>query len=582
MTVSKCPHCNETFRVPEQADFAAGLPRDAYGECPWCNELFMMTAVLGKLPPMLTVKSGDGQPIAFAAAAGGPFAASVEQPRQTEDVFDPNATIEEDEGGRETITDDSWMKSGSVGGASNASSDTVADASRPTAVDGDDFEIVETLPAAEGDLTAADANDWVDSDLADSDLVDSDTLEDRWGEAASEEEDEFQLQPLSESFQPMPMRVNGAARPARKKSSPLKTIVGVAVGGALSLPIADGLLTLAGRESMLGIWPTSPSSATVATDVRVNPPAMDPPPPRETIKATGRTLNLPDMSPEPPVSVDELSADQMPVDEMPATSRTIPEVSYPVESVAEVTGLTEVTEFTEATESADVAANDVAAMTLPELPGTPEPSARPATSVESADRGFAMPASPVVAPERATESITESMTEPVTETVAQNINRLREVPTSTPPTNPALAESINQANEVLNEIESMDASDPLRRKAMAIAYREIAEVAEDATADATPARELIDRIKKLPELVTTYEAAAANWLTHASRKTPGILIIGKPVTEGMAKSIELESGRPITVAGDASFPDSPRVIALGRILGDGSDATVEVVVAESL
>lgn len=568
MTVSKCPHCDEPFRVPEQADFAAGLPRDAYAECPWCNELFMMTAVLGKLPPVLTIKGGDGQPIAFAATGAATRGTS---PIELEDDFDPNATITEDEGGRETITDDTWAETGS--------SDAVLGERLPTAkpIEVEDLEVVEDFQD-----DTPDDDQWPSGDA-------EATIADDWGQSQFDvdgDDNDLQLQPTSESFNPAPMKVNPAARPVRKKSSPLKTIIGVAVGGALALPIADGLLTLAGRESILGIWPSKSSSGPIASNVRVNTPGMNEPAVRETVKATGRTLNLPDMQMDPPTESElanepELAADpesavdtMLGVDSEPETqtmTAPVPKVAYPAMDETAI-------------EEPIVAAPT---MTTPEMSNLP--AAKPA------DSGFAMPESPVVAPETAAEPAPEMEPAPeiesaieidaapeMTTPVESITNGLREVVEATAPASSALTDSIDEANEVLNEIESMDASDPLRRKAMAVAYREIAEVAENASSDAAPARELIQRIKNSPDLVKTYGSAASNWLTYAGRKTPGILIIGKPGVDGLAKSIELESGQPITVSGDADFPDSARVIALGRIVGDGSDAAVEVVVAESL
>lgn len=78
MIVSKCPRCQEDFRVP-----AGPIPSDAQAICPWCREQFALSEVLDQLPPMLEVLGPEGTPIEIDEASAfenAPVAIDTDSP----------------------------------------------------------------------------------------------------------------------------------------------------------------------------------------------------------------------------------------------------------------------------------------------------------------------------------------------------------------------------------------------------------------------------------------------------------------------------------------------------------------------
>jgi len=61
-------------------------------------------------------------------------------------------------------------------------------------------------------------------------------------------------------------------RVKRRKSSPMKTIVGVVIGGAAAFPIAAGILALAGKPLDLGFWPFDGQTIATKTSRSAAPP----------------------------------------------------------------------------------------------------------------------------------------------------------------------------------------------------------------------------------------------------------------------------------------------------------------------
>ncbi len=573
MTVCNCPHCDETFRVPDQANFAAGLPRDAYAECPWCNELFMMTAVLGKLPPMLKIKGGDGQPISLGSfAAASPIDADdFEHGDSDDEAFDPDATIADEQVGRETISDDTWQDAGSSE-AMLGDMPTVVD--EPTL----DFEGVDQ----EGQDVSFDSDqDTIPADSFSAEQFSGEPISDDWNtsgdQLVADDDDELNLRPITERQSPTPMRVVQGNRPVKKKAASWKTAVGVVLGGALALPIADGLLVLAGRDSILGIFPSKSSSST-ASNVRVNTPMPNTPPPMDMVKATGRTLDLSNTDLPTTTTEGEAETPRPSVDDMlDQASMSAEPVEVPKATYPEADPNLKI-------ESGNESKTMSGGFGMPAE--VPSPSSAPELEIAPEPVVAAEPKSPAMGMPNELRDVTEvtaspkldtPQPEPEPEQVSEQVPE-----PAVPVVDAALASAIDEANEVLDEIDSMDPADPLRRKAFAVAYREIAEVAEAATGDADVTGELIARIKRSPDLIKTYNAAATNWLTYAGRTTSGILIIGKPSGDGDDRSIMVEPNQPISISGEPSLPDAGKVIALGRIIGDGANASVELVVAESL
>ena len=225
MITSNCPRCQEPFRIP-----AGQLPDDAYATCPWCRETFPLSEVLASLPPALEISTADGEPLVIREQAALGIASTGNASEQSGEGFevledDLNATVSNETVMSETIAEDSWNQTS--------------------------FEVDE---------------DHVDLQVEDP--------SDSWDKPQVAE-------------QPAPMTV--APRPRRKKSSGLRTMIGIVVGGLLSIPIALGILLLVGREPDLGFWPfDGPGTRRTPTAAPLGPLSERPQPSNDN---RGRTLD---------------------------------------------------------------------------------------------------------------------------------------------------------------------------------------------------------------------------------------------------------------------------------------------------
>ncbi|MGB7323285.1 MAG: hypothetical protein WBD31_00330, partial [Rubripirellula sp.] len=312
MTVSNCPRCAEPIRLPVDPEFSGSLIDDAQGECPWCGDSFPMSELVGKLPPMLVVRSADGQPITPAVAAAG---------TGLSDAGLAGTGLSGAAAGLAGV----GAAAGAMGVASSAiGGDLMDDDDLGNLTVGDEAGLNETTSETivEDDLASSDetvsdlgseevASFSLDDDLDDdhgvgADNSDGDNQYDDDVPVVDDQPIEYQLDSIDDHSisadwdadqDSQPMRVSPTRR--KKKGAPWKTAVGVIAGGALALPIADGLLTLAGRESILGIWP-SKSTSVANNNVRVSPP-MDMSDDSNTTggqtEPAGRALDMPSTEP---------------------------------------------------------------------------------------------------------------------------------------------------------------------------------------------------------------------------------------------------------------------------------------------
>lgn len=225
MITSICPRCQETFRIP-----AGQLPDDAYATCPWCRETFPLSEVLANLPPALEITTADGEPLVIHEQAALGIASTGNASEQSGDGFavvedDLHTTVSNETVISETIAEDSWSQTS--------------------------FEVDE---------------DHVDLHVEDP--------SDSWDKPQVAE-------------QPTPMTV--APRPRRKKSSGLRTMIGIVFGGLLSIPIALAILLLVGREPDLGFWPFDGPGTRRAPTAAPPGPLSERPKPSNT--NPGRTLD---------------------------------------------------------------------------------------------------------------------------------------------------------------------------------------------------------------------------------------------------------------------------------------------------
>ncbi|MFG0262995.1 MAG: hypothetical protein ACF788_11440, partial [Novipirellula sp. JB048] len=216
MLTCHCPRCDEEFSLP-----TAAVPADATAQCPWCSELYPASEIIDKLPPMVALIAADGQPLFLetesGVAQGSLAATAVGAPETESPSWGEQAELTMEAAGEPGLGPDAGLADAGLAGDNTM-----------------DF-----LHSDAG--TATDFRD--DSDVQD------------WGAAslgeASAAEDSGDAAPL------MLMKVRSvpSSNRRRKKSSPLKTLIGVAMGPLVALPLAGGILLWLGKAPDLGFWP---------------------------------------------------------------------------------------------------------------------------------------------------------------------------------------------------------------------------------------------------------------------------------------------------------------------------------------
>ncbi|TWU47904.1 hypothetical protein [Rubripirellula reticaptiva] len=578
MTVSNCPRCAEPIRLPVDPEFSGSLIDDAQGECPWCGESFPMSELVRKLPPMLVVRSADGQAITPALAGAAVGLAGIGTGTAAGIVGNASAAV-----GGELMDDD------------DLSNLTVVDEpGLNETINDDDLGVVDADETVSDFGSEADASFSPDDDLDYNQDIESDEhADDGYDDVpvVDEQPIEYQLDSANEHSisadwdadqDSQPMRVSPTRR--KKKGAPWKTAVGVIAGGALALPIADGLLTLAGRESILGIWP-SKSTTVSSNNVRVSPPmelSDDNDPTNSQPEPAGRSLDMPSTQSSSLQDASSAISDLMNAAEATTTES---ETSFP-DPAAEPA----VADYGNVEEPETPSEDSLAmpAMETPsfDVPVTEEPvAAEPIAEEPTAETGFT--AQPSIDTPEIDVSATDAFSMPPADSVADAPAATEALSAFAPPAepieetadSPELTSALDEANRTLDAVLAMDDSDPLRTKAMAVAYREISKVGVLADANSDSAKDLLTRVKQSP-LLSKYENASTKWFSYPNRGTEGILVIGK--TESTASGQGIRVGDELVLVSQGELPSSDRVIALGKISGDAANTTVEVTVAESL
>lgn len=293
-----CPRCEESFRVPDSP-----LPQGLRLRCPWCSELFDVSELSHRLPPMAELIGDDGEPVSLQSIVAGTDASlmSASSLLSTASKFDLP-------GGESLLRDAAIhrIEPGEIDGEGFDLADQepfteAFDSSKTIAVDqtvvihpDEDSRVFDPdrfdEPAV--DLAASDQNDEmenVDDDSVenvdeyeeedgaeyeaaydaeyDEDLefgAEPDEVDSQVG-AYDDAENEAQRIPIQGPVAPRPLSaavardfgsVPVAARPRpKKKGSSLKTALGILGGGLLAIPAAAGVLTLFGRKPDLGFYP---------------------------------------------------------------------------------------------------------------------------------------------------------------------------------------------------------------------------------------------------------------------------------------------------------------------------------------
>ena len=620
MITSVCPRCAESIRLP-----AEQLPEDAYATCPWCRESIPLVEILHRLPPMVEIVSADGQVLDFSRRAEQPLATAagtaalgvggfgedpegdvrlsardleapplssgiapieLEEPGYSGEV-DPDAKTVSDE----TVTDETWHEES----FSSESSGEVA------------FEVQDPRePAADG---------WEGGGLDSLEQVDA-------------------VSPMRVTPQP--------GLPRRSKGSGLRTVLQVAFGGLIAIPVAGVILwalTQFGVSVNLGFWPfddqasqgsTDRVAAAVPADAERQPlgptpnasqapqptPSLEPTPSLDLAPSLEATPSLdpgvptgeftepvpalsgvdsgpPEASGEPippaDMAPDATELRAKPVVNDPPTAD--PDPPAPAPRTPRRSPIDDIFSATR-----DVDPNVEASGEGLELPEFPEPeprepnmseevaelSGQPGGSDENPDPGANVnPAemrTPGDAPENGLREPVEP--EPTTDDLFPDPTPIAAEPQPVPES-AEVVEAAAGAVSWLEKLQSDDGTDGDRRRGVFIrTYAAIAELAEKVDGEGESVQKVIGLLKASPDLTRELGGATSQWLNFSARPSDGILLMGKPTPSGDA--VDIGNGKQIGISNQQALPSAPSVIVLGRIDERPDGKSVRVSYADTL
>jgi hypothetical protein len=533
MMVSNCPRCNESFRVP-----AGELPEDAYAECPWCLETFPISDVLNRLPPIMGVMSADGQPIQMTlqAASAGPVDQSLGGQEPGLGTVDPQEM--------EQFAEEPYSES------------------------------PDDLPQ---EMIRADADD-------------------SWSASTAVEDDDMSFQirdpqeaPGAEAI--APMRVSPMpALTRKKKKRGIGGIIGVAIGGLLALPLAGLILWLVG---FFGYGPFAqlpePPARSAATPVDLTQASQPP----------GQPLGMsltddPSQTPDPdPADAARAQIMEMPIDEEPVAVAVDATEFNPIDSVPMEAdpidsdpGGPLVLPSIDPPQIGDV---DPPEFVMPKeddpSPPSEDPIVRqPPTTIRQPESVSTTPVDAALAPPSSSELAPPIASEPAPpsnlELSPPSDPGLSTEPAPRPPVDSAQTiAAAETAAQMIDSFSPYTGPETDRTRRLLLTYQQIAATCGLATNDGEAVRGLAAKIKS-SHIMNDIERIAGEWLIYGGRTTEGIALIGRPSGAAEAPAVTLESGKVLSVEGDAPLPSGPKVLVLGAIVDGGS--SVRLVYAEAL
>ncbi len=540
MILSTCPRCSESLRVPETE-----LPADAYAQCPWCSETFPVFEITDHLPPIVHLWDANGQPLAIShAAVAAGIVGSAEANPFTGAVIDDS---DRDAGpGADTVVSDTWQESA-------ADEDLVTfeeeaeDAGEQQHVDELGFES-ESAAVGAVDIQVATPNESV----------------------------------AERDHQPMRVR----AKPtSKKKGSPIRTLIGVALGPVLALPLVALILWALGKPlPNLGFWPFD-GSLNKAQQRSAAPPS--------DFDSSTRSQSAGTQKPR------VLNSGGSLLDDDSAVAKAAKDIAgdSPSNTLSGPDG-----------QLSDL---NQGRMTLPAEEDTRAKKRRPASKqVADASEQLVIPDGVAVYPGD-TQAVSKQPKKPTidkdaassqlelkpssmvikepgkAETSEPESNTLRLPESSVPELVPELTKSrdspellaaIESASDWITDLQSKRAESAGTPRDLAMTYVAISAVGtQDADPNSESMKELLDQISASP-LLEDLSIAGPQWWNYSTRPNNGILLIGAADGDANGSTITLKGKEktavvPVILPSGVSLPKSDRVIALGLITnGDGSSA----------
>lgn len=558
MSDVRCPSCGDSFRVPD-----IPVPAGAMAKCPWCHDTFAMSTLVVHLPPMAELIGEDGETISMADVAfrAAPMAlASAASP----------AGLAADFGG---AIGSRGLDSVDVDFDSD---DQELDAVRTSEMADDVSEFAEDGVAfAEAGYpeNTAESTEWsVESDEADQEDFDRIDSSDEFAQQQGSEP-----RPLSSATDFGVGRDDRPIAPrARKKKSgsPIKSIIGVVVGGLMAFPLAAGILALAGKPLDLGFWPFDGQT------ISMNPASQrSAAPPMELAPRIANNGNNSrpgrSLAEDMPSFNGGAAADVDSVDEPINSGRptrtprtgTLDSVLEPQPTLDNVV------------ESSPAPVDLPASIELPELssidigmPAIPVTKPELPAAVAPVD---ALPAAPLADKDDAEMAAEKKADLPAAVTADEPV-ATEPTATSPQPASPVanavsaqLQAALEAASGAMGEVISYDDSEGVKgqRTRLATLFSKVAEVGDFAgSGDSLAVGSLVERLVD-SNLIKDLAPAAPNWVRFSKRPNNGILATGKLVRQDDRWVLQWNGPTPLEVRFDdpAIAQSGEDVIILGTI-----------------
>ncbi len=500
MILSSCPRCHESYLIP-----AGKLPEDAYAQCPWCQETFPLSEAMGRLPPMLKVIRADGEIITPQIAAVGTM------------------------GGAATRY-----------GHADSSQDNYANADTEIA---DDF----------GGETTFEAD--VDMELEEVPL--------RYEARADVDiEPEFMLRDREATPAIAPMRVQPSTAvkgsPKRKqKGSSIMSMIGVALGGVASLPIAAGLLV--GIDKMgwkqapnIGVWPLDGSMSSFQSPAPKASTAM---PTSEPSMRRSATSGSPENSLAKDLGIS-----------------SAPEPDPAADALAEIqSGGDSLATIQPPSEELEVAMPEIS---LPEMiaPEISPPATAESASAEPTSSEIVTNAKPEISKIDTPETITEPSTAPATPSAV-----LDKV------VSPELIQARDAAIAAIDDLAKLS-GDSARKPLVAKTFIAIAMMGSLAQPeDAGAIEEALAKVTRDQALLADIARAVPLWLDIPNPPNDGVVLVLDSASTTGARSLTTGSGAvvPVVAGNDITLPDG-KLLGLGKVVAGPNGKQVELSVAQAL
>lgn len=149
---------------------------------------------------------------------------------------------------------------------------------------------------------------------------------------------------------------------------------------------------------------------------------------------------------------------------------------------------------------------------------------------------------------------------------------------------PELVEACENAIDVLKSFEGLRAEGPIDKRSLAKAFIKISKIGDFVGTKSSPSIvSVLDRLETLPEL-DQFGEIGSDWLSYSKRKSPGVILVGRPGSNLAGQTITLADDTVVSVVlpGKVVLPSARQLVAVGRIVDVDGSQKVELVAARTV